>query len=210
MADYLKIPEVADRLDVSEKTARTYVKTGRIPSVFIGGAYRVSETDLEEYLRGARVRPEDQTPKAQAPSFPEPVEYSEEERREIRRRLPAFDSAAKTALLKLAQAFEAHPDAPFDTAEGRVGAKRFEAAWEALDAGSPSSALELGAPELIDFVLTADRDELVALLTDADGRPDLPAVVKFDEWMIERIARGLITPAKGRQQVTSVHEGLAL
>lgn len=57
MAEYLKLPEVARRLDVSEKTARRYVKTGALPSVFIGGAYRVSEPDLEEFLEGARVEP---------------------------------------------------------------------------------------------------------------------------------------------------------
>ena len=63
MADYLKIPEVARRLDVSEPTVRRMVKGGKLPSVFIGGAYRVSEHDLEDYLESARVIPG----KAQAP-----------------------------------------------------------------------------------------------------------------------------------------------
>ncbi len=63
VADYLKIPEVARRLDVSEKTARRYVKDGTLPSVFVGGAYRVSEEELEEYLRSARVNPGDPAPK---------------------------------------------------------------------------------------------------------------------------------------------------
>lgn len=57
MADYLKIPEVARRLDVSEKTARRYVKSGEIPSAFIAGTYRVSEEGLAEYLRSAEVKP---------------------------------------------------------------------------------------------------------------------------------------------------------
>ncbi len=57
MADYLKIPELARRLDVSEKTARRYVRDGTLPSVFVGGAYRVSEGDLEKYLEGAKVQP---------------------------------------------------------------------------------------------------------------------------------------------------------
>ncbi|MDP9487450.1 MAG: helix-turn-helix domain-containing protein [Actinomycetota bacterium] len=77
MADYLKIPEVARRLDVSEKTARRYVKDGTLPSVFVGGAYRVSEEDLDEYLREARVQPG----KAGAPPLPELEKVSEEERR---------------------------------------------------------------------------------------------------------------------------------
>lgn len=57
MAEYLKLPEVARRLDVSEKTARRYVKSGVLPSVFIGNAYRVNEEDLQEYLRNAKVEP---------------------------------------------------------------------------------------------------------------------------------------------------------
>ncbi|MBA2715357.1 MAG: helix-turn-helix domain-containing protein [Rubrobacteraceae bacterium] len=72
MADYLKIPELAQRLDVSEKTARRYVKAGALPSTFIGGAYRVTEVDLEAFLRGAEVKPEDASPKAESPSSLEP------------------------------------------------------------------------------------------------------------------------------------------
>jgi excisionase family DNA binding protein len=57
LADYLKIPEVARRLDVSEPTVRRMVKGGKLPSVFIGGAYRISEEDLAEYIENARVTP---------------------------------------------------------------------------------------------------------------------------------------------------------
>ena len=67
MTDYLKIPEVARRLDVSEPTVRRMVKGGRLPSVFVGGAYRVSETDLETYLEEARVVPGGGLGKAQSP-----------------------------------------------------------------------------------------------------------------------------------------------
>ncbi len=67
MADYLKIPEVARRLDVSEPTVRRMVKSGKLPSVFVGGAYRVSEEDLEAYLENARVIPG----KASAPPGPQ-------------------------------------------------------------------------------------------------------------------------------------------
>jgi excisionase family DNA binding protein len=44
-------------LDVSEKTARRYVKSGEIPSAFFGGAYRVAAEDLEKFLEGAKVVP---------------------------------------------------------------------------------------------------------------------------------------------------------
>ncbi len=68
MSEYLKIPEVARRLDVSEKTARRYIRRGELPSTFIGGAYRVSEEDLASYQKGAIVKPEElpARPKAEA------------------------------------------------------------------------------------------------------------------------------------------------
>ncbi len=84
MAEYLKLPEVARRLDVSEKTARRYVKSGTLPSVFVGGAYRVSEADLQKFLEGARVEPG----KADAPPSSEPEEVPEEERRLLNRVRP--------------------------------------------------------------------------------------------------------------------------
>ncbi len=55
--DYLKIPELSRRLDVSEPTVRRMIKGGKLPSVFVGGAYRVSEADLAKYLEAAKVRP---------------------------------------------------------------------------------------------------------------------------------------------------------
>ncbi len=81
MTDYLKLPEVARRLDVSEKTARRMVKSGSLPAVFIGGAYRISKEALAEYLENAKVEPG----KAQAPPSPEQPNFNgllEEERRE--------------------------------------------------------------------------------------------------------------------------------
>ncbi len=85
MADYLKIPELARRLDVSEKTARRYVKRGVLPSVFIGGAYRVTEVDLEAFLHGAEVKPEDASPKAEPLSGPAAQAWLRERAREGRR-----------------------------------------------------------------------------------------------------------------------------
>ncbi len=85
MARLLKLPEVAQRLEVSEKTARRYVKAGVLPSAFVGNAYRVNEEDVEEYLRRAKVEVGGDTPKVQAPS---PLELEkqrggDEERRSV-------------------------------------------------------------------------------------------------------------------------------
>jgi excisionase family DNA binding protein len=64
VSEYLKLPEVARRLDVSEQTARRYIKSGALPSVFIGGAYRVGEEDLEAFVEAAKVTPGGDSPKA--------------------------------------------------------------------------------------------------------------------------------------------------
>ena len=69
MARLLKLPEVAQRLEVSEKTARRYVKAGVLPSVFVGNAYRVNEEDVEEYLRRAKVEVAGNAPKAPGPTL---------------------------------------------------------------------------------------------------------------------------------------------
>ena len=55
MGVQLKLPEVARRLGVSEKTARRYVKSGALPSMFVGNAYRVSEEDVEKFLQESKV-----------------------------------------------------------------------------------------------------------------------------------------------------------
>ena len=83
MVELLKLAEVARRLGISEPTARRYVKSGKLPSVYVGGSYRVRDTDIEEFLRQAQVRPGENLPKAGAPSSTEPSldDVLEEERR---------------------------------------------------------------------------------------------------------------------------------
>jgi excisionase family DNA binding protein len=72
VGEQLKLPEVARRLGVSEKTARRYVKSGALPSMFVGGAYRVSEEDLEGFLQGAKVTPSGGSPKPPVERRPTP------------------------------------------------------------------------------------------------------------------------------------------
>jgi excisionase family DNA binding protein len=81
LSEYLKIPEVARRLDVSEKTARRYIRSAELPSAFIGGAYRVSEEDLANYMKAAIVEPEElaSRPKGDAP-LPSSSQSGEAER----------------------------------------------------------------------------------------------------------------------------------
>ena len=70
MADLLKLTQVARRLDVSERTARRLVKAGVLPSSFIGNSYRVSEEDVEKYLKSVKVSPGDTRQKAPSHSSP--------------------------------------------------------------------------------------------------------------------------------------------
>jgi excisionase family DNA binding protein len=83
VSNQLKLPEVARRLGVSEKTARRYVKSGALPSGFVGNAYRVDEEDLEAFLQESKVSPRDDPGKGTRRSSLEPSfnDALEEERR---------------------------------------------------------------------------------------------------------------------------------
>src|SRR5215212_7384726 len=68
MAELLKLTEVAKELGVSEQTARRYVKTGKLPAIYLGGRYMIRREDLEEFLRQAQVKPGENLPLGGAPS----------------------------------------------------------------------------------------------------------------------------------------------
>ena len=95
MVELLKLAEVARRLGISEPTARRYVKSGKLPSVYVGGSYRVRDTDIEAFLRQAEIRPGENLPKGGAPSSEFEPSFNDvlaEERRE-----PVTISAASGA-----------------------------------------------------------------------------------------------------------------
>jgi excisionase family DNA binding protein len=48
---YLNTDDIARRYNVNEDTARRWLRTGRIPGVRIGGAYRVRMEDLQRLER---------------------------------------------------------------------------------------------------------------------------------------------------------------
>ena len=73
MTELLKLREVADELGISEPTARRYVKSGLLPSVYIGGRYQVRRADVARFLRDAEVHPSDTRPKGGAPSSGPPL-----------------------------------------------------------------------------------------------------------------------------------------
>ena len=52
--EYLKVPEVAEMLQIARSRAYELVGNGEIPSVRIGRSLRVSRKDLERWLEGRR------------------------------------------------------------------------------------------------------------------------------------------------------------
>jgi excisionase family DNA binding protein len=144
VAEQLKLPEVARRLGVSEKTARRYIKSGTLPSIFIGGAYRVEEEDLEAFLQGAKVSPPG---KASRRSSPEPTLFIgvEDEWRALAILADALTAAADTWIAAVAdsdiniQKRFGLRDAAIELFD-RINARALEE-WEEL---TPESRREIG------------------------------------------------------------------
>jgi excisionase family DNA binding protein len=47
--------EVAERLAISPKTVRDYLREGCIKAMKVGKLWRVRESDLQQYLKGDRI-----------------------------------------------------------------------------------------------------------------------------------------------------------
>lgn len=54
---YQTVQELADRLDVSEATVRHWIKSGELRAIDIGKGWRISDTDLELFLRARETTP---------------------------------------------------------------------------------------------------------------------------------------------------------
>ena len=54
--NYLSTQIVADRLSMSCKTVRRYLKSGKLPSLKIGKLRRISEADLEKFIDDRKQR----------------------------------------------------------------------------------------------------------------------------------------------------------
>mgnify|MGYP006404761433 FL=1 len=59
--NYLSAQQVADRLKISCKTVRKYIKRGKLPSVKTGKLRRISEAELEVFIEKRRLRSEMET-----------------------------------------------------------------------------------------------------------------------------------------------------
>jgi excisionase family DNA binding protein len=56
---YLSTEMVADRLSMSPKQIRRYLKSGKLPSLKIGKLRRISEADLETFIDERKQRGDD-------------------------------------------------------------------------------------------------------------------------------------------------------
>lgn len=52
---FLTILDLADQLQVSDKTVRRWIKSGELVAHKLGDQYRISEADLELFLRSRRL-----------------------------------------------------------------------------------------------------------------------------------------------------------
>ena len=55
MEEYFSIKQVSEKLNLSQKTIRRHISSGRLASYKIGGAYRINEVDIESFLNGNKV-----------------------------------------------------------------------------------------------------------------------------------------------------------
>ncbi len=54
---YLTVKDIATRLQVSEQTVWRWIRSGELPSIKLGGQYRVSPDDLQDFLKKHRKQP---------------------------------------------------------------------------------------------------------------------------------------------------------
>ena len=54
--NYLSAQQVADRMSISIRTIRNYLKSGKLPSHKIGRLRRIAECDLDDFVTGRKHR----------------------------------------------------------------------------------------------------------------------------------------------------------
>jgi len=54
---YQTVQEIADRLKVSQATVRHWIKEGALRAIDIGKGWRISDADLDDFLRQHETRP---------------------------------------------------------------------------------------------------------------------------------------------------------
>jgi excisionase family DNA binding protein len=153
---YLSLSEAADALDISERTAYRWIKSGKLHAFKPGRDYRIPETAIEEAIEKGEVRPKE--PASSQRSF---NGLLEEERRvrwesavEEARALRENGQAQMLAQLSAWRASKAREEDPSKRRECREAmADLLQEAWNAATALVRSYSLERNWEEVRD----ADR-----------------------------------------------------
>ena len=56
---YQTVQELAARLEVAEATVRQWIKSGKLRAIDIGKGWRISNTDVESFLKSRETSPRD-------------------------------------------------------------------------------------------------------------------------------------------------------
>ena len=71
MSDILTLQELSEYLNIAERTLYGYARTGRIPAIKFGSAWRFRRQDIEAWLEEQRRATESSTRQASRPSAPQ-------------------------------------------------------------------------------------------------------------------------------------------
>ena len=82
MQTYLRIEQVAQKLNLSQKTIRRHIASGKLQSHKIGGVYRINKRDLDSFINSNRFNKE-----GQATFFPEMGSFDSESKNKKKSRV---------------------------------------------------------------------------------------------------------------------------
>lgn len=54
---YQTVPDLAQRLDVSEATVRQWIRSGALRAIDVGRGWRIADADLERFLKARETMP---------------------------------------------------------------------------------------------------------------------------------------------------------
>ncbi|NBB52642.1 helix-turn-helix domain-containing protein [Rhizobium sp. CRIBSB] len=54
---YQTVPDLAQRLDVSEATVRQWIRSGALRAIDVGRGWRIADADLERFLKARETTP---------------------------------------------------------------------------------------------------------------------------------------------------------
>lgn len=63
---YQTVQEIAERLEVAQATVRLWIKSGALRAIFIGKGWRISDTDLAQFLKARETAPRRQSDRSES------------------------------------------------------------------------------------------------------------------------------------------------